>query len=95
MFQQLGAPILGMVENMAGDIFGRGGTERMAGDLGLPFLGRLELYAALRENSDSGRPHANYEGDATLKASLEGIVSGLVEAVDRRNLQPTPTLEVI
>ncbi|MDB5325226.1 MAG: hypothetical protein JWM57_795, partial [Phycisphaerales bacterium] len=44
MFQQLGAPILGMVENMAGDIFGHGGTEKTAADLELPFLGRLELY---------------------------------------------------
>src|SRR5580658_978535 len=48
MFQQLGAPILGLVENMSyfvapdgteHDIFGRGGTEKAARELGMPFLG--------------------------------------------------------
>ena len=95
MFQQLGAPILGMVENMAGDIFGHGGTEKTAADLELPFLGRLELYKSLRENSDAGRPHANYEGDAKLKASLDEIVGNLIEAVTRRNMQKGPTLEIV
>src|SRR5437588_12296910 len=53
MFQQLGAPILGLVENMSYfispdgreyDIFGRGGTEKAAQRLGLPYLGSLALY---------------------------------------------------
>lgn len=95
MFQQLGAPILGMVENMAGDIFGHGGTEKTAAGLELPFLGRLELYKSLRENSDAGRPHANYESDPKLKASLDEIVGNLIEAVTRRNMQTGPTLEIV
>ena len=95
MFQQLGAPILGMVENMSGDIFGRGGTEQVAADLGLPFLGRLELFAKLRENSDEGRPHANFEGDPLLRGSLDEIIGNLIEAVTRRNMQAGPTLEIV
>src|SRR5215208_4108442 len=56
MFQQLGAPILGLVENMSyfiaengaeSDIFGRGGAERAAQELGLPFLGAIPMFTEL------------------------------------------------
>jgi len=69
MFQQLGVDILGVVENMSYfvgddgktyDIFGRGGAEHMAQRLGLPFLGAIPINMALRENSDSGDPSANF-----------------------------------
>src|SRR5688572_6739118 len=72
MFQQLGAPILGMVENMSyfiapdgseADIFGRGGAEHAAQRLGLPFLGALPMFTALRVNSDAGTPHKNFEDE--------------------------------
>ncbi|MDB5328507.1 MAG: hypothetical protein JWM57_4076, partial [Phycisphaerales bacterium] len=39
--------------------------------------------------------HANYEGDAKLKASLDEIVGHLIEAVTRRNMQTGPTLEIV
>ncbi len=55
-FQQLKVPILGLIENMAGDIFGRGGGEAAAKALGIPFLGRIELDAAIRNAGDSGYP---------------------------------------
>src|SRR5438067_2380561 len=59
MFKQLGAPILGVVENMSyvpapdgseHDIFGRGGTEREAQRLGLPYLGAIPMFTELRVN---------------------------------------------
>src|SRR5205814_7651293 len=70
MFQQLGAPILGMVENMSyfvdeagreSDIFGRGGAERAAQNLALPFLGAIPMFTELRINSDAGNPTANFQ----------------------------------
>ena len=58
MFQQVNVPVLGVIENMSGhvcrqcghetDIFGRGGGERMAQELGIPFLGAI---AARRRRS--------------------------------------------
>src|SRR5881227_3286383 len=72
MFQQLGAPILGMIENMSyfvapdgseHDIFGRGGTEQAAQRLGLSYLGAIPLFPELRVNSDAGNPTANFEGN--------------------------------
>jgi ATP-binding protein involved in chromosome partitioning len=66
MYKKLNIPTLGIVENMSyfvcpgcsheADIFGHGGGERMAADLGVPFLGRVPIYQPIREGSDKGVP---------------------------------------
>ena len=90
MFQQLNAPVLGLVENMSYiplpdgttmDLFGRGGTERTAQRLGLPFLGAVPMFTELRQNSDAGSPTANFEGNPHLRQSLEAIVTNLLGQV--------------
>src|SRR3982751_839717 len=95
MFQQLGAPMLGIVENMSymplpdgttADIFGRGGAERAAKHLGLPFLGALPLYTELRANSDSGQPELNFTVNPALGTALEHIVRSLAGEVSKRNV---------
>jgi ATP-binding protein involved in chromosome partitioning len=66
MFERVRTPVLGIVENMSGyvcphcnetvDIFGRGGGERLAREMGLPFLGTVPLDPRVRESGDAGRP---------------------------------------
>ena len=56
MFRQLEIRILGVVENMTGAIFGRGGGEKMAEMFQIPFLGDIPLEAQVRECGDSGLP---------------------------------------
>jgi len=56
MFRQIEVPILGVVENMTGAIFGKGGGEKMAGIFQVPFLGDIPLDAQVRECGDSGLP---------------------------------------
>jgi ATP-binding protein involved in chromosome partitioning len=66
MYQKLNIPALGIVENMSyyacpnchheTDIFGHGGGESLAEEMGVPFLGRLPVYQPIREGSDSGVP---------------------------------------
>ena len=66
MFEKVGVPIVGIVENMsihicsncgkAEHIFGEGGAERMCRDYNVPFLGALPLDIRIREQADSGRP---------------------------------------
>jgi ATP-binding protein involved in chromosome partitioning len=56
MFEQLQVPILGVVENMAGDLFGVGGGENLAKARNVPFLGRIPLQAEVRKGGDYGRP---------------------------------------
>ncbi len=56
MFEQLQVPILGVVENMSGELFGVGGGERLATQRGVPFLGRIPLEVEVRKGGDLGRP---------------------------------------
>ena len=66
MYKKLNIPPLGVIENMSyfactscgheADIFGHGGGELMAADLGLPFVGRIPIYQPIREGSDAGVP---------------------------------------
>ena len=66
MYKKLNIPPLGIVENMSyyvcsncrheADIFGRGGGEKMAADLGIPFFGSIPIYQPIREGSDTGVP---------------------------------------
>jgi ATP-binding protein involved in chromosome partitioning len=74
MYQKLNVPILGIVENMSyfacpgcgreSDLFGKGGGERLAEELGVPFLGRLPLYEPIRVGGDTGVPIVIGEPDS-------------------------------
>ncbi|TDI22996.1 MAG: sodium:proton antiporter, partial [Acidobacteria bacterium] len=46
------------------DIFGTGGGESVAKDLGVPFLGRIPIYQSIREGGDSGNPVVVAEPDS-------------------------------
>ncbi len=104
MFQQLEAPILGMIENMSYfasadgqeiDIFGRGGTEKTAQRLGVPYLGAIPMFIELRVNSDAGNPTANFEGDPRLRDALQSAARNLAGEVSKRNLgTPAPSLNI-
>ena len=54
MFRQVNIPVLGIVENMSGDIFGRGGAKKKAEEMGIPFLGEIPIEAAIRIKGDEG-----------------------------------------
>ncbi|MBI4484932.1 MAG: Mrp/NBP35 family ATP-binding protein [Acidobacteria bacterium] len=74
MYRKLNIPPLGIVENMSyfvcpscrheADIFGHGGGEQMAVDLGVPFFGRIPIYQPIREGSDAGVPLMISEPDS-------------------------------
>ncbi|MFP4615887.1 MAG: iron-sulfur cluster carrier protein ApbC [Thiohalorhabdus sp.] len=66
MFEKVGVPSLGIVENMSlficpncgeeTDIFSHGGGQQFADDYGVEFLGSVPLDAGIREQADTGRP---------------------------------------
>ena len=74
MYKKLNIPTLGVVENMSyfvctncqheSDIFGHGGGEEMATQLGIPFVGRIPIYQPIREGSDTGVPLLISEPDS-------------------------------
>ncbi|HMN97116.1 MAG TPA: Mrp/NBP35 family ATP-binding protein [Phycisphaerales bacterium] len=90
MFQQLGIEVFGVVENMswfvgddgkAYDLFGRGGAELMAQELGIPFLGALPITMGLRRNCDDGTPLANWEEPGELPRRIDALCDNLVGRV--------------
>ncbi|HTH44802.1 MAG TPA: iron-sulfur cluster carrier protein ApbC [Oxalicibacterium sp.] len=83
MFEKVGIPILGIVENMsthicsncghAEPIFGEGGGQKMCADYGVDFLGGLPLTMAIREQADSGRPTVIADPDGPIAESYKQI----------------------
>lgn len=55
MFQQVNVPILGLLENMAGEVFGTGTTATVAKQMGVPFLG-ASAGSKMVESGDMGVP---------------------------------------
>jgi ATP-binding protein involved in chromosome partitioning len=79
LFQKVETPTLGLVENMSGPIFGRGGAEAEARRLGVPYLGDLPLDAALREGGDAGVPVVVSDPDGEIATRFAGFAAALVE----------------
>ncbi len=85
LFQQAKIPMVGIVENMAGYLcphcgevsepFGQGGAEAAAGELGVPFIGRVPLAMEIRTASDGGKPPA--AGDSEFGKPFTGIAAQL------------------
>jgi ATP-binding protein involved in chromosome partitioning len=86
MFEKVGIPILGVVENMsthicsncghAEPIFGEGGGAKMCAQYGVEFLGALPLTMSIREQADSGRP--------TVVADPDGPVAQIYKEIARK-----------
>ncbi len=106
MFGQLKVPLLGLVENMSYfvgddgkeyDIFGRGGTTKLASKLNAPLLGTIPISMELRVNCDTGAPLANFEADTALGTELTAMTENVVtqaEQLDAENNGNRPTLNV-
>lgn len=93
MFEQLNVPVLGVVENMAGDFFGVGGGEQLAKERNLPFLGRVPLAAIVREGGDYGRPVVAFGADTEAGqafAALARAVAARVSVVMMQNADVIP-----
>ena len=83
MFEKVGIPILGIVENMsvhicsncghAEHIFGEGGGVRMCAEYGVDFLGSLPLTLAIREQTDAGRPSVVADPSGPVAEMYRGI----------------------
>jgi ATP-binding protein involved in chromosome partitioning len=97
MFRQLKVPILGMIENMSGDVFGRGGVRRKTEQLGVPFLGEVPLDIAIREHGDKGQMRSLLNPGASARASLLNVVEQLAQQISIQNIktQRFPKLEIL
>jgi ATP-binding protein involved in chromosome partitioning len=91
MFERVNTRVLGIVENMSGlacphcgesvDVFGSGGGESLATELGVPFLGRVPLDPAVVRAGDSGAPTVVSAPDSAAAAALERIASTVEDSL--------------
>jgi ATP-binding protein involved in chromosome partitioning len=79
MAQKTSMRLIGVIENMSGDVFGSGGGERLADDLGVPLLGRIPLDPRLREAGDAGEPLVTPEIAAIAERVGELQPGGIVK----------------
>ena len=107
MYQKLGVPSLGIVENMSyyvcphcghrDEIFSHGGAKKAAEELKVPFLGAIPLNVAIRIHGDAGRPMANFtDVEPHILAALDDFVDRLAASVQdqARKSMPLPQLKI-
>jgi ATP-binding protein involved in chromosome partitioning len=91
--RMLKAPVLGIVENMAGlvcphcgkpiEVFEGGMGRRVAGEMGVPFLGSIPIDPRISLDSDSGRPFVEGHPDSAAANAFGEIVDKIVEVVEK------------
>lgn len=91
MYRKLNIPAIGLIENMShfecpgcgreADLFGKGGGETLATELGVPFLGRIPIYEPVRTGGDSGVPIVIGEPGSAPAAALMAVAERVAQQV--------------
>jgi len=96
MFRTLEVPILGVIENMFGEMFGAGGGEDMASIAKVPFLGAVPMESGVRIGGDTGQPvvasSPNSEAAKALQAISEQVAAKISIAAHNKS---TPEINLI
>jgi ATP-binding protein involved in chromosome partitioning len=90
--EKLELPVIGIIENMSGlvcphcgdtiDLFGRGGGEKAARELGVPYLGAIPLDPAMVKAGDEGRPYVLRHADTPTWRAVDAVMENLVKRVE-------------
>ena len=88
----LKVPVVGIIENMSGlicphcgttiNLFKTGGGEKAAGDLGVPFLGRIPIDPAIVDSTDEGKPFIYAYGKTATAKLISEIVERIITRVE-------------
>jgi ATP-binding protein involved in chromosome partitioning len=98
MFQQMGVPVLGFIENMSyfecpccgkrTEIFGHGGGQQLAREMDVPFIGEIPLETGVRTGSDAGKPITTADPDHPVSQAFREAAKKLAAQVSIKALQP-------
>jgi ATP-binding protein involved in chromosome partitioning len=90
--EKLELPVIGIIENMSGmvcphcgntiDLFGRGGAEKAAREMGVPFLGSIPIDPAMVKAGDEGRPYVLCHADTPAWKAVNAVMENLVKRVE-------------
>lgn len=90
MFRAIQVPVLGVIENMSYfelpdgnkmDVFGQGGGETFAGEVGVPFLGAIPMDPIVREAGDTGMPVIISHPDSNVGTALTAMAEQIAAKV--------------
>jgi ATP-binding protein involved in chromosome partitioning len=94
MFERTGVPVLGIVENMSyfecphcgkpTALFGSGGGQQLADEVGLPLLGQVPINPRIAEGGDQGRPIVTADPTSPAAKAFSAIARRVAEAVTAR-----------
>ncbi|MFA5261200.1 MAG: Mrp/NBP35 family ATP-binding protein [Candidatus Omnitrophota bacterium] len=89
--QELNIPVIGVIENMSGficprcgheiDIFKKGGGQKAAEELNVPFLGRIPFYSELVDLADSGQPFVSFKRESEAAKAFVEIINKIEAAL--------------
>jgi ATP-binding protein involved in chromosome partitioning len=77
MAQKTNMRLIGVVENMTGDVFGHGGGSALAEQLDVPLLGEVPLDPRLREQADAGTPLVSADPDAPSAQAVLAVAEAV------------------
>jgi ATP-binding protein involved in chromosome partitioning len=79
MAQKTSMRLIGVIENMSGEVFGAGGGDKLAAELGIPLLGRVALDPVVRECGDAGEPIASAAAESPSAEEIRRIAERVLE----------------
>ncbi|MFM7865960.1 MAG: P-loop NTPase [Planctomycetaceae bacterium] len=97
MYQKVSVPILGFIENMTGDIFGRGGVQKVAAEMKIPFLGEIPLKACIREYADRGQLMQMLQEENPAREDLRTVCQNVAVQIFKELIRSPagPVLEIL
>jgi ATP-binding protein involved in chromosome partitioning len=90
MYEKVNVPVLGIIENMSyyssedgkkDYIFGQGGGQKLANELGINFLGEIAINKKIREGGDEGLPVVLRNPDTTEAKQFVQVARNLADTV--------------
>ncbi|MEN3026865.1 MAG: Mrp/NBP35 family ATP-binding protein [Chlorobiota bacterium] len=105
MFRRVNVPVLGLVENMSyftcpncghrESVFGEGGGERLAAEVGVPLLAQLPLDPILQRSCDEGIPAVVHPAGSGIRELFQQLTQALVREIRRQHYRnQTPPVEI-
>jgi ATP-binding protein involved in chromosome partitioning len=102
MFQQVNAPVLGVIENMSfhicpgcgdrAELFGHGGAQKVAKQFDIPFLGEIPLVREIRELRDTGHPIVVAHPEHPQSQAFRQIATKVLAQLKERAVAALPTV---
>jgi ATP-binding protein involved in chromosome partitioning len=97
MYQKVSVPILGFIENMTGEVFGRGGVQKVAAEMKIPFLGEIPLKACIREYADKRQLMQMLQEDNPAREDLRTVCQNVAVQIFKELIRSPagPVLEIL